>query len=97
MGGRARGWQARLPPEEESRLALLERSLLDLQASDRNTVTRQLARRAEHLEALGRHFEAVEAALSSEAPDSALNARADCRQNSAAANKLQKDVFEART
>ena len=87
---------AHLTAEEESRLALVERSLLDLQASDPSRLKRQLARRAERVEALRLHFEAVETALSSEAVDSALNARADYRQKSATANKLRKDAFQER-
>ena len=56
-----------MSPEEEARLALLEKSLLDLQANDPEKLTRQLTLRAGRVRALARHLKEVEAALSEEA------------------------------
>ena len=58
---------ARLTPEEEARLALLEKSLLDLQANDPEKLIRQLTLRAGRVQALARHLKDVEAALSAQA------------------------------
>ena len=64
---------AHLSAEEESRLALLEKSLVDLQASDPRKLTRQLTLRGARVQALARHFKAVEAALSAEAVEELFN------------------------
>src|SRR5262245_55374450 len=46
---------ARLSPEEEARLALLEKSLRDLQANEPEKLIRQLTLRAGRVQALARH------------------------------------------
>ena len=71
---------AHLTPKDESRLALLERSLLDLKASDPTNLTRRLTRQVARLEALGRHLEAVESALSVDAVSAAFAARSEGRR-----------------
>ncbi|HFD86295.1 MAG TPA: DNA repair protein, partial [Gammaproteobacteria bacterium] len=58
---------ARILPEEEARLALLEKSLQDVQANDPNKLIRQLTLRAGRVRALARHLKDVEKALSDEA------------------------------
>ena len=58
---------SRLSVEEESRLVLLERSLLDLQANDAEKLIQQLTLRVGRVQALARHIKDVEAALSAEA------------------------------
>ena len=55
---------ARLTPEEEAQLSLLEKSLLDLQANDAEKLTRALTLRAGRVKALPGHLTAIEAALS---------------------------------
>ncbi len=85
---------AHLSAEEESRLTLLERSLLDLQASDPNKLIRQLTLRGSRVEGLARHFKAVEAALAAEAVDTAFNARAEGRRKREAAKRLRAAAFQ---
>jgi hypothetical protein len=57
---------ARLSAEDEARLALLEKSLLDLQANDPEKLIRQLTLRAGRVENLVRHLKEVDATLSAE-------------------------------
>ena len=74
-----------LSAEDESRLALLEQSLFDLQASDPGKLIRQLTLRDGRVRALARHLKDVEAALSEEALEALFNARSEVRRKSAEA------------
>lgn len=84
---------ARLSPEEEARLALLEKSLLDLQANDPEKLIRQLTVRAGRVQTLARHLKEVEAALSAESVTAVLNARTEGRRKSEEAKRLREATF----
>lgn len=84
---------ARLSQEEEARLALLEKSLLDLQANDPEKLIRQLTVRAGRVQALVRHLKEVEAALSDEALKAVFDARTEGRRKSEEAKRLREATF----
>lgn len=84
---------ARLLPEEEARLALLEKSLQDVQANDPNKLIRQLTLRAGRVRALARHLKDVEKALSDEALAAVFDARTKARQKSQEAQRLRAATF----
>lgn len=86
---------ARLSPEEEKRLAVLEKSLLDLQASDPDRLIQQLLLRAGRVRTLARHLTDVEAALSTEAVGAVFDARAEARRKSEEAKRLRAATFPA--
>ena len=86
---------SRLSAAEESRLALLERSLLDLRASDPVKLIRQLTLRGGRVQALARHIKDVEAALSAEALDAVFHARAELRRKGEEARRLREVTFRA--
>lgn len=65
---------ARLSAEEEARLALLEKSLLDLQANDPEKLIRQLTLRAGRVQTMARHLKDVETALSAQAVTAVFDA-----------------------
>ena len=81
--------------EEESRLALLENSLLDLQANDPEKLVRQLTLRTGRVQALVRHIKDVETALSVEAVTALLNAQTECRRKGEEAKRLRETTFDA--
>jgi energy-coupling factor transporter ATP-binding protein EcfA2 len=84
---------AQLSPEEEARLALLEKSLLDLQANDPEKLIRQLTVRAGRVQALVRHLKDVEAALSDDTLKAVFEARTEGRRKSEEAKRLRKATF----
>ena len=84
---------ARLLPEEEARLALLEKSLQDVQANDPNKLIRQLTLRAGRVRALARHLKDVEKVLSDEALAAVFDARTKARQKSQEAQRLRAATF----
>ena len=84
---------ARLSSGEEARLALLKKSLLDLQANDPEKLAQQLTLRAGRVEALARHIKNVEASLSAEAVQSVFSARVEDRRKSEEARKLREATF----
>lgn len=84
---------ARLSLEEEARLALLEKSLLDLQANDPEKLIRQLTLRAGRVQALARHLKDVETALSAEAVAAVFDARTEGRRKSEEAKRLREATF----
>jgi len=86
---------ARLAPEEENRLALLEKSLLDLQANDPEKLIRQLTLRAGRVQARARHLKDVEAALSAQAVAALFDARTEVRRKSEEARRLREATFAA--
>ena len=86
---------SRFSVEEDSRLALLEKSLLDLQANDPEKLIQQLTVGAGRAHALARHVKDVEAALSTEIVDAAFNARTECRRKSEEAKRLREATFSA--
>jgi transposase InsO family protein len=84
---------ARLSPEEEARLALLEKSLLDLQANEPEKLIRQLAVRAGRVQALVRHLKEVEAALADNTLKAVFDARTEGRRKSEEAKRLREATF----
>jgi len=82
-----------LSADEEARLALLEKSLLDLQANDPDKLIRQLTLREGRLQTLVRHLKDVEAALSAEAVTAVFNARTEGRRKSVEAKRLREATF----
>jgi energy-coupling factor transporter ATP-binding protein EcfA2 len=84
---------ARLSVDEEARLALLEKSLLDLQANDPEKLIRQLTVRAGRIQALVRHLKDVEAALSDGAIRGVFDARTEGRRKSEEAKRLREATF----
>lgn len=86
---------SRLSPEEVARLALLERSLLDLKANDPEKLRRELALRAERVRTLAQHVHAVETALSPASVEDALAVRERSRRIREQATKLRDGAFPA--
>lgn len=84
---------ARLSTEDEARLGVVEKSLLDLQANDPEKLIRQLTLRAGRVQNLVRHLKEVEAALSVEAVTGVFNARTDGRRKSEEAKRLRAATF----
>ena len=86
---------ARLSPDEEARIALLEKSLLDLQANDPEKLIQQLTLRAGRVRALARHLKEVETALSANAVTAVFDARTEGRRKSEEAKRLRAATFPA--
>lgn len=86
---------ARLSKDEEARLVLLEKSLLDLQANDPGKLTQQLSLRAGRVQALAGHLTAVESALSADAINGVFDARTEVRRKDEEANRLRATTFPA--
>jgi len=84
---------ARLSAEENARLALLEKSLLDFQANDPDKLIRQLILREGRLQTLVRHLKEIEATLSAEAVAAVFNARTEGRSKSEEAKRLREATF----
>ena len=84
---------ARLTPEEQARLAFLEKSLLDLQANDPEKLIRLLTVRVGRVQTVVRHLKEVEAALSAEAVAAVFNARTEGRRKSEEAKRLREATF----
>lgn len=82
-----------LSADEEARLALLEKSLLDLQANDPAKLIKQLTLRVGRLQTLVRHLKDVEAALSADAVAAVFNARTEGRRKSEEAKRLREATF----
>lgn len=84
---------AQLSAEEETRLAQVEKSLLDLQANDPEKLVRELALRAGRIRVLGRHLRDVETALSTAAVEAVFATRAEGRRKSEEARRLREATF----
>lgn len=84
---------ARLSPEEDARLLLLEKSLLDLQVNDQEKLSQQLALRAGRVRALAQHLKGVEAALSADAVAAVFEAQKEGRRKSGEAQRLRAATF----
>ncbi|MDA8120180.1 MAG: AAA family ATPase [Gammaproteobacteria bacterium] len=84
---------AQLSSEEEARLALLEKSLLDLQANDPEKLIRQLTVRAGRVQALVRHLKEVEAALADDVMKAVFDARTEGHRKSEEAKRLREATF----
>jgi len=84
---------AQLSTEEEARLALLEKSLLDLQANDPEKLIKQLTLRVGRIQALVQHLKATEGALSAEAVSAVFDARTEGRRKGDEAKRLREVTF----
>jgi hypothetical protein len=84
---------ALLSAGEEARLALLEKSLLDLQTNDPEKLIRQLTARADRVRALARHLKEVEVALSDEAIKATFDARTEGHRKNEEAKRLREASF----
>jgi recombinational DNA repair ATPase RecF len=84
---------SRLSPEEQSRLTLLEKSILDLQANDPEKLARQMTLRAGRIRTLVKHLQSVEATLSDDAVSAVFNARSEGRRKSEDARRLREATF----
>ena len=83
----------RLSPEEEERLAILEKTLLDLQANDPKRLAAQLKIRADRLRALGEHLRVLEQVLSDAEVTAIFSIRAAGRSKSEEARRLREMTF----
>ena len=88
---------SRLSAREESRLALLKRSILDLRANDPEKLIQQLTLRADRVHALARHIREVEVVLSEETVASVFKARKRDRLKTEEATKLREGTFPTGT
>ena len=84
---------ARLSPEEQVRLNLLEQSLRDLQANDPEKLARQLTLLSGRIRLLVQHLRDIEIALSEDAVTTVFDARAKCRQKGEEAKRLREATF----
>jgi len=84
---------AHLSTEEEAKLALLEKSLLDLQANDPEKLIKQLTLRVGRLQTLVRHLKDIEVALSADAVSAVFEARIEGRRKSEEAKRLREATF----
>lgn len=84
---------ASLLPEEESRLELLEKSLLDLQANDPAKLARELTVRLGRVQTLMRHLKEIETASSPEAMGAIFQALADVQRKAEEAKRLREATF----
>jgi energy-coupling factor transporter ATP-binding protein EcfA2 len=84
---------ATLSLDEDARLMLLEKSLVDLQVNDPETLVRQLTLRASRVHALAQHLRYVEAALSADAVVTAFEARSSWRRKAEEASRLRDATF----
>ncbi len=85
----------RLSAEEEARLALLEKSLLDLLANDPEKLAQQLSLRSGRVRALARHLKQIEAALSAQAVAAVIAARTEAYRITEEARRLRDATFPA--
>lgn len=86
---------ATLSDEDQAKLALLEKSLLDLQASDPVKLAQQLKLRAARVLSLSQSAARVEAALSDEAIAAIFDARVAWRRKKEEADRLRAASFPA--
>lgn len=82
-----------LSPEEEARLELLEKSLLDLKVNDPEKLIQQLTLRAGRVRTLARHLKDTEAELSTEAILALFDAQMEARRKSEEAKRLRTVTF----
>lgn len=85
---------ARLSEDEESRLAFLDKSLLDLQANDSEKLIQQLTLLHGRVDALAKHLQAVEIALSDDAVKAVFAARTELNQKTEEAKRLRAATFQ---
>jgi energy-coupling factor transporter ATP-binding protein EcfA2 len=86
---------ARLSSDEEARLALLEKSILDLLANDPEKLERQLSLRAGRVRALARHLKDTEAGLSAKAVADVIAVRTEGHRKREEARRVREATFPA--
>ena len=86
---------SRLSPEDEARLALLERSLLDFKANDPEKLRQELIVRAGRVERFAEHVRKVEAALSPMSVEVVFSLRETGRRKVNEARRLREVAFPA--
>jgi len=84
---------ARLKPEEQERLALLGKSLQDLQANDPQKLIAQLTLRSNRVRALADHLRRVETALADAEVTAVFDMRKEGRRKSEEAKRLREATF----
>jgi ABC-type polar amino acid transport system ATPase subunit len=84
---------ARVSKEEEARLGLVEKSLLDLQENDPEKLIRQLTLRVGRVQNLARHLKEMEVTLSAEAVNAVFGARTEGHRKSEEAKRLRAATF----
>lgn len=86
---------AHLSDEEEARLSLLDKALLDQKANDPEKLAQQLTLRHGRVTGLARHLGAVEAALSDTAVSAMIDIRAAGSRKAEEAKRLRDATFPA--
>jgi energy-coupling factor transporter ATP-binding protein EcfA2 len=86
---------AQLSEEEKTRLAFLEKALLDQKSNDPETLAQQLTLRLGRVNGLARHLSTVEAALSAAAVTAAMEARTERLRKAEEAKRLREATFPA--
>jgi energy-coupling factor transporter ATP-binding protein EcfA2 len=86
---------AHLSADDEARLGLLEKSLLDLQANDPKKLLQQLTVRATRVRTLAQHLRNVETTLSEEGVGAVFQVRKEGRRKSEEAKRLRAITFTA--
>lgn len=84
---------SRLSPDEDSRLELLEKLLLDLHANEPEKLIRQITLRFNRLLALSKHFKSIEFALSTENVNAVFAASSEVSRKSEEAKRLRALTF----
>jgi energy-coupling factor transporter ATP-binding protein EcfA2 len=84
---------ANLTIEEESRIEVLEKSILDLQANDPRKLIQQLTLRAGRLKSLAEHMRLIEKALSTDEVEAVFKVRTDGRAKAEQAKQLHSLAF----
>jgi energy-coupling factor transporter ATP-binding protein EcfA2 len=84
---------AQLSADEQARLAVVERSLVDLTANDPEKLIRQLSVRAGRVQSLVRHLKDVEVALSDDALKAVFASRTEGGRKNEEARQLREATF----
>lgn len=84
---------AKVSDDEQARLALLEKSLLDLQTNEPEKLARQLRLQAGRVRALAQHLASVEVLLTDAALDEVAAARTEWMRKREEANRLRTATF----
>ena len=86
---------SRLSAEEEARLQLREKSILDLRANDSQKLIQQLTLRAGRFQTLAEHIKRIENILSTKTVDAIFDAQTQVRRKKEEAKRLRETTFRA--
>lgn len=86
---------AKLSAEEEAQLALLERSLLDLQVNDPEKLVHQLDLRVRRTQKLAQHLKKIEETLSPDSISVIFKARTEEQHKSKEAKQMREEAFSS--